>query len=68
MTNEQEQEYREEAERLKALTRAEQRQVIAMHRAIAGNPSAGKAARRISRRWADALERLLNLPSSRRTR
>ncbi len=54
-------EWREEAKRLRAIDRQEQRQIIAMHRAIAANRKVGKADRDHARRHADALERFLRL-------
>jgi hypothetical protein len=45
MNAEQEQEYREEAERLKALDMATQRQVIELHRSTAADPRATRANR-----------------------
>lgn len=56
-----EEEYREEAERLKALSRDMQRQVIAIHRATAADPTAHKADRDAARQRAAALERYLGL-------
>jgi hypothetical protein len=56
-----EQAYREEANRLKALSRDMQRQVIAIHRATAADPSARKADRDAARHRAAALERYLGL-------
>jgi hypothetical protein len=59
MTPEQEQEYREEAERLATLPRDDQRQLIAQHRAIAADKSVPKADRKEAKERADALERHL---------
>ena len=56
---EQEQEYREEAERLALLSVEDQREIIAMHRSTANNPKAPKREREITRERADALERHL---------
>jgi hypothetical protein len=56
-----EQEYREEAQRLKVLSRDMQRQVIAIHRATAADRTAHKADRDAARRRAAALERYLGL-------
>lgn len=62
---EQEQEYREEAERLKVLDRDTQRQVIELHRRTAADPKATRADRQHAAERADALERLLGLPPAR---
>jgi hypothetical protein len=61
-----EREYREEAERLKALDRDTQRQVIEVHRSTAADPKATRADRRIAAERADALERLLGLAPRKR--
>jgi hypothetical protein len=54
-----EQEYREEAERLALLAREDQKEIIALHRSVADNPKAPKADRRAARKRAEALERHL---------
>ena len=59
MTPEQELLYRTEAERLAALPRDDQRQLIAQHRAIAADKSVPKSDRKEARERADALERHL---------
>jgi hypothetical protein len=59
MTPEQEQECREEAERLAELPRDVQRQAVALIRAPADNPKVGKGDREDARERADALERHL---------
>lgn len=59
MTPEQEQEYREEAERLAELPRDVQRHAVALIRAPANNPKVGKRDRDEARERADALERHL---------
>jgi hypothetical protein len=64
MTADQEQEYRQEAERLKALDRDTQRQVVELHRRTAADPRATRADRRIAAERADALERFLGLSTS----
>lgn len=56
-----EQEYREEAERLAKLPRADQREIIALHRSVAKNPKVPKQERQAGLRRAAALERLLGL-------
>jgi hypothetical protein len=61
MTPQQEQEWREEAKRLKALDPDTQRQVIDLHRATANDPRATRADRRTARERAEALERFLGL-------
>jgi len=61
-----EQEYREEAERLAPLPREDQREIIALHRAVAGNPKVPKREREAGKQRADALERLLGLANKRR--
>lgn len=58
-TPEQEQGWREEAERLALLPKEEQRQIIALHRHIASNPSLSKREREEGQAHADALERHL---------
>ncbi|MBI3410367.1 MAG: hypothetical protein HY040_18665 [Planctomycetes bacterium] len=55
------QEHREEAKRLAQLPRSDQRELIAMHRAIAKDPKVPKAERRAGLARADSLERLLKL-------
>jgi hypothetical protein len=61
MTAEQEQEYREEAERLKALDVDQQRQIIELHRRTAADPRTTRADRKAAGERADALERFLGL-------
>jgi hypothetical protein len=56
-----EQEYREEAERLSLVPTEDQREIIALHRSIAGNPKVPKREREAGKERADALERLLGL-------
>ena len=56
-----EQEYREEAERLALLPKADQREIIALHRSVAANPKVPKRERDSGKARADALERLLGL-------
>jgi hypothetical protein len=56
-----EHEYAEEAERLRQLPRAEQRQIVALHRSVADNPKVPKRDRAAARELADALDRLLKL-------
>jgi hypothetical protein len=51
-----EQEYREEAERLALLPKADQRELIALHRSTADNPKAPKRERQIARERVEALE------------
>jgi hypothetical protein len=55
------QEYREEAARLALLAVADQREIVAMHRAIATNPKVPKREREAGLERAAALERLLGL-------
>lgn len=62
----QEQEYREEAERLKALPLDVQRQIIAMHRTDADNPKVPKADREYARERMEVLEKLLGLAKRKR--
>lgn len=61
MTPEREQEYREEAERLRALPREDQLAFIAMLRADGENRKVPKADRDFARERADVLERFLKL-------
>ena len=61
MTDEQEKEWREEAKRLKAVSRKDQRLIIAIHRSIADDPKVPKADRDDARERADALEKFLGL-------
>jgi hypothetical protein len=56
-----EQEYREEAERLALLPKVDQREIIALHRSVADNRNVPKPDREAARKLADALERLLKL-------
>jgi hypothetical protein len=64
--NAKEQEYRDEARRLSALPRADQREIIAMHRSIAANPKVPAKERQAGLERAQALERLLRLTKKRR--
>jgi hypothetical protein len=66
MNADQEREYREEAERLKAVDVATQRQVIELHRGIAADPRSTRADRRVAAERADALERFLGLAPGKR--
>jgi hypothetical protein len=59
MTAEQGDEYKAEAERLSLLPPADQREIIALHRSVAGNPKLPKVDRRAAAERADALERHL---------
>jgi hypothetical protein len=59
-------EYREEAKRLAQLPREDQRQIIAMHRSIAGNPKVPKRERQAGLERTLALERLLKLTKKKR--
>jgi hypothetical protein len=52
---------RAEAERLKLLSRAEQRQIVEMIRSVGDNPKLSEADRREARTRAKALEKLLRL-------
>ena len=61
-----EQEYREEAERLALLPVEDQREIIALHRSIAGNPKVPRREREAGKERADALERLLGLAKKKR--
>jgi hypothetical protein len=61
-----EQEYREEADRLALLPREEQRGIIALHRAVAEDLKVSKANRREAGERAEALERYLRLPPTKR--
>jgi hypothetical protein len=54
-----EQEYADEAERLAQLPRADQTEIIALHRAVANNPKVPKRERIEARDRAGALERHL---------
>jgi hypothetical protein len=54
-----EQEYREEAERLALLPKADQREIIGLHRSTADNPKAPKPDRQLARERVEALERHL---------
>jgi hypothetical protein len=56
-----EQEYREEAERLALLPKAEQRAIVAWHKAIADDPKVKKSDRQAASARARALEKLLGL-------
>jgi hypothetical protein len=55
-----EQEHREEAKRLAQL-RADQREIVALHRSVANDKGVSRANRNEARRRADALEKLLRL-------
>lgn len=68
MTPEEEKQWREEAERLKALDASTQRQIVALHRERAADKRLSNEDRRVARERADALERFLNLKPKRRTR
>jgi hypothetical protein len=61
MTPEQEREWREEADRLKLIDRADQRRVIAMLRDSTRNKNVGKRDRDLALARANALERFLGL-------
>lgn len=61
-----EQEYREEAERLRQLDADTQRQIIALHQSVADNPKVKKRDREAARERADALTRLLGLSKKKR--
>jgi hypothetical protein len=50
-----EQDYREEAERLSLLPCEEQRQILALHRSVAGNPKVPKQDCQVARERADDL-------------
>jgi hypothetical protein len=54
-------EHRAEAERLAELPRDVQRQIVALHRAVADNRKLPKRDRDAARERADSLERLLRL-------
>lgn len=60
MTAEQEQEFKEEADRLRHLSQDDQQRFIAMLRRDAGNGKIPKRDRDYARERADALERFLN--------
>ncbi|HLN30745.1 MAG TPA: hypothetical protein VK395_23600 [Gemmataceae bacterium] len=61
MSDKREQEHREEAERLALLPKADQREIIALHRSVAEDAKVSKANRQKARERAEALERLLRL-------
>lgn len=61
LDSEKEREYRDEARRLAELPRADQREIIALHRSIADNPKVPKRDRELSRERAEALARFLRL-------
>jgi hypothetical protein len=61
-----EQEYREEAERLAQLPRAEQAAIIAWHWDIASDPRLAKRDRQEARTRAEVLERILRRQPSRK--
>ena len=68
MDKEKEQEYRDEAERLKQLPRAEQRAIVELIGSPARDPKVSEANRLEARRRANALEKLLKLkPKKRKT-
>jgi hypothetical protein len=54
-----EREYAAEAERLALLPIADQKEIIALHRSIVGNPKVPKADRATAKERADSLERHL---------
>jgi hypothetical protein len=60
LTPEQKREFKEEAKRLALLPREEQRQIIALHRSVAGDPKVSKRDRDLARERADALKRYLH--------
>lgn len=51
--------FREEAERLAALPREDQEEILALHRELAANPKVPQADRQAAQERADALERHL---------
>jgi hypothetical protein len=59
----QQDEYREEAERLALLPKATRRQVIALHRSLAADKRATRADRKRAALRADDLEKFLGLSS-----
>jgi hypothetical protein len=61
MVSNRDEEFREEAKRLKLVDRKTQRQIIELHRSVADNPKVRKADREAAREKADTLERLLKL-------
>jgi len=61
-----EQEHRDEAERLAKLPRELQREIVAMHWTDARNPKVPKRDRQFARQRAMALERLLRLRKGRK--
>jgi hypothetical protein len=63
---EQDKEWREEAERLALLPKADQREIIALHRSVADNPKVRKADREAAAQRADALEKHLGLRPKRK--
>jgi hypothetical protein len=63
-----EDEYRAEAERLALLPRADQSEVIALHRSVAENAKLPKADRQAAADRADALERYLRRLNRRKKR
>jgi len=58
-------EYRQEAERLALLPRADQREIIALHQSVADNPKIPKRERQAGLVRAAALEKLLGLTRKR---
>ena len=62
MDADKEQEYRDEAERLKLLSRDEQRQIVELIGSPARDPKVSEANRLEARRRSRALARLLKLP------
>jgi hypothetical protein len=57
----QQEEYREEADRLALLPKADQREIVALHRSVADNRKVPKPDREAAGKLADALEGLLKL-------
>lgn len=66
MTPEQDQQYREEAERLALLPRQTQADLIGTYRHVARNAKVPQAKRREARRKANALAKLLGLSPARK--
>ena len=60
------QEHHEEAEQLAKLTRAEQRQIVAMHWSVAADKEVSAENRREARARAKALEKLLRLKTKKK--
>lgn len=61
LDREKEREYREEARRLAELPRADQREIIALHRSVADDGKVSKRDRELARERAEALARFLRL-------